>query len=369
MFPAVDPIPIPAPVWLMKLLSHVTLALHFAAVMILIGSLLLVIGLEIIGRSKKDADRVSAAYTLAKRLPVLMTYVINLGVPPLLFTQVLYGRAIYSSSVLIGVLWIAVIPLLMLAYWLLYGTISRLEQGRNAWVLAFFALIVAASIGQIYSMNMTLMLRPEVWAEMYNKSPSGLQGVTGDPTMTPRYMFVMMGGLLFGGVWALLLSNMKYLTEGVQKALRRSGGIMASIGVIVQIACAHLVATKQPEAVRTALSGSSFHNIVVYLFLATAALTLVVCALQVVANKPNVLLGTVSLLTGFLATASAVLYRDGIRDFTLQTKGFDIWKRTEVSNWSVIGVFLLLFVIMLGIIAWLLQVMRKATPPAEQVTL
>ncbi len=28
-----------------------------------------------------------------------MTYVINLGVPPLLFAQVLYGRAIYTSSV------------------------------------------------------------------------------------------------------------------------------------------------------------------------------------------------------------------------------------------------------------------------------
>lgn len=353
----------------MKLLSHVTLALHFAAVMILIGSLLLVIGLDLLGRSKKNADQVSAAYTLAKRLPVVMTYVINLGVPPLLFAQVLYGRAIYSSSVLIGVMWISIIPLLMLAYWLLYATNSRLEKGRPAWMTALFALIVAASIGQIYSMNMTLMLRPEVWSQMYNNSPSGLQGVHGDPTMTPRYMFVMMGGLLFGGVWALLLSNMKYLTEGVQKTLRRSGGIMAVVGALVQIVMGHLVATNQPEPVRAALAGSGFHNIVVYLFLATAGLTLVVSGLQVASGKPNVLLGTVGLLTAFVAQAGAVLYRDGIRDFTLQQKGFDVWQRTEVSNWGVIALFLLLFVIMLAVIFWLLMVMRKATPPTEQVSL
>ena len=75
-------------------------------------------------------------------LPIVMTYVINLGVPPLLFAQVLYGRAIYTSSVLIGAWWIAVIPLLMLCYWLLYrfqrglGTGSAAGGGPGAWLVA-----------------------------------------------------------------------------------------------------------------------------------------------------------------------------------------------------------------------------------------
>jgi len=33
---------------------------------------------------------------------MVMTFVINLAVPPLLFAQVLYGRALYTSSVLIA---------------------------------------------------------------------------------------------------------------------------------------------------------------------------------------------------------------------------------------------------------------------------
>lgn len=369
MFPAVDPIPIPAPVWLMKLLSHVTLALHFAAVMILIGSLLLVIRYDLLGRSKKNADEVSAGYTLAKRLPVLMTYVINLGVPPLLFTQVLYGRAIYSSSVLIGVLWFSVIPLLMLAYWLMYATISRIESGKPAWTTALGSLLVAASIGHIYSMNMTLMLRPEAWSAMYAKSPVGLQGVTGDPTMMPRWLFIMAGGLVFGGLWAILHSNMKHISEGVQLALRRCGGRIAALGILAQLFFGWQVASKQPDAIKAALSGSSLHTICAYLFLATAAVSLILALVQSLKGKSSVLLGWTGLVTGFLGTAGAVLYRDGIRDFTLSQKGFDVWNRTEVSNWSVIGVFLLLFVIMLGVIAWLLLVMRGASAPNEQVSL
>jgi len=366
-FPAADPIPIPAPVWLMKLLSQVTLALHFAAVMILIGSLALVIWHDLIGRSKKDADQLSAGFSLARRLPVVMTYVINLGVPPLLFTQVLYGRAIYSSSVLIGVLWFSVIPLLMLAYWLLYATSSRLEAGKTAWVTALASLLIVVSIGHIYSMNMTLMLRPEVWNEMYAKSAAGLQGVTGDPTMSPRWMFVLAGGLVFGGLWSALLSNMKHISEGSKRFLRRGGGTMTAIGVLAQIACAFAVAGRQPEAVSKGLSGSTLHTIGGYLFLGAAAVALLLGLVQL--RKSSVLLGWTGVLMAFLATAGAAIYRDGIRDFTLLQKGFDVWDRTEASNWSVIGVFLALFVIMLGVIAWLLQVMRGATVPKEQINL
>jgi hypothetical protein len=49
-YPAVDPIPLPAPVWLMKLLHVVTLSLHFVAVEMLLGGLLLAILLSLFAR-------------------------------------------------------------------------------------------------------------------------------------------------------------------------------------------------------------------------------------------------------------------------------------------------------------------------------
>src|ERR1700681_3984086 len=98
-FPAVDPIPLPAPIWLFKLLHIVTLSLHFVAVEMLLGGLLLAVILSLFPSSIPPQ---AAARALASPLPVSMTSVSNLGVPPLLFAQVLYGRALYTSSVLIG---------------------------------------------------------------------------------------------------------------------------------------------------------------------------------------------------------------------------------------------------------------------------
>ena len=366
MFPAVDPIPLPAPVWLMKLLSHVTLALHFSAVMILVGSLALVVWHNLRGRAAGRSDQIDASFVLARRMPVVMTWVINLGIPPLLFTQVLYGRAIYSSSVLIGVMWFSVIPLVMLAYWMLYATSSRIEAGKSGWPTALVALFVAMGIGQIYSMNMTLMLRPEVWQQMYTNSPSGLQGVSGDPTMMPRWLFVMSGGLVFGGLWALMLSNMGHLKDGVKAILRRSG-LVAVVGSILQIACGMTVVRAQSEAVRAGLADSPLFKVSGLLFLVAALVVAGLAGGQALRGRSTVFLGAAGVVVGFLANAGSVIYRDGIRDLTLLGKGFDVWKRAESANWSVLILFLLLFVIMLVVVLWLLSVMKRATAPSEQV--
>src|SRR5579863_9483064 len=159
VYPAVDPIPLPAPLWLFKVLHIVTLSLHFVAVEMLLGGLLLAVILSLF---RNSAHASVAARALARRLTVVMTYVINLGVPPLLFAQVLYGRALYTSSVLIGVYWISIIGILMLTYWLLYQFSARLEAGKSAWWVGMDAWLLAGYIARMLSTNMTLMLRPEV---------------------------------------------------------------------------------------------------------------------------------------------------------------------------------------------------------------
>ena len=106
MFPQVDPIPLPAPVWLFKLLEMLTVTLHFLAVYLLVAGLMAATVWAILGRRGSDSAMLNASGAIAQRMPVLMTFVINLGVPPLLFAQVLYGRAIYTSSILMGAYWI-----------------------------------------------------------------------------------------------------------------------------------------------------------------------------------------------------------------------------------------------------------------------
>jgi len=232
-FPAVDPIPLPAPIWLIKLLHIVTLALHFVAVEMLLGGLLIAVLLSLFRGSPQS---MVTARALARRLTVVMTYVINLGVPPLLFAQVLYGRALYTSSVLIGVYWISIIAILTLTYWLLYQFTGRLEAGKSAWAVGLSAWILAGFIARLLSTNMTLMLRPEVWREMYSASAMGAYLPTGDPTLTPRWLLMMAGGFFIGGLWLVYLSSRSTFTADEKKFVAGLGGKIAALFGIVYLA-------------------------------------------------------------------------------------------------------------------------------------
>ena len=152
-----------------------------------------------------------------------MTYVINLGVPPLLFAQVLYGRALYTSSVLIGVYWISIIGILTLTYWLLYRFTARLEAGKSAWWVGLIAWLLAGFIARLLSTNMTLMLRPEVWQQMYSASGAGRYLPTGDPTLEPRWLMMLAGGLFIGGLWLVYLCRRAAHSRRRRRVHRRPG--------------------------------------------------------------------------------------------------------------------------------------------------
>jgi hypothetical protein len=366
-FPGVDPIPLPAPVWLMKALSLLTLTLHFVAVQMFLGGLLMACALNFWGSRQNGMAKsagLSASLAVARRLPVVMTYVINFGIPPLLFAQVLYGRALYTSSVLMGALWIAIIPILTIAYFLLYKMSDRILTGRPGWGYGLGALVLVASIGQILSFNMTLMLRPEVWQDMYAHSASGLQTPPHDPTTTPRLLFMLLGGLTLGGVGLVLTSLVKTVSEEARAILRRVGGLMSVLGAPLQVGCAFWIVQTQPVTVVQGLSASPLYQGGAIACLVGLVLVLLTSVLGLT-SKGGLIPVIGAALGGVVAVAGEVIYRDGIRDVTLLSKGFDVWKRTEVSNWGVIVLFLLLLVAGLGVIGWLISVMLRATPRSE----
>ncbi len=80
-----------------------------------------------LGQMCSSQEMLQVSGMFAHRLPTLMVFVINLGIPPLLFAQVLYGCALYTSSVLIGTYWISVILLLMASYYGLYLAAQRAD--------------------------------------------------------------------------------------------------------------------------------------------------------------------------------------------------------------------------------------------------
>jgi hypothetical protein len=371
-FPAVDPIPLPAPIWLLKLLHIVTQALHFVAVEMLLGGLLLAVLLSLF---RSSPHSMVTARALARRLTVVMTFVINLAVPPLLFSQVLYGRALYTSSVLIGIYWISIIGLLMAIYWLLYRFTARLEAGKSAWWVGLSAWLLAGTIARLLSSNMTLMLRPEAWRNMYSASAMGAYLPTGDPTLTPRWLLMLAGGLFIGGLWMIYLAGRKTFTpEESQFVTKLAGKVGAGFG-LVYLAAGLWAASVQPAVVKSMLvtppAGYEFYKyfgFAGYGWIALVAVAVLVAAIAGFGKLSTGLLGVfswASVLLAVLIEIAFAVYRDGIRDLTLFSKGYNVWDRAVETNWWVVGLFLVLFVAGLGVIGWLISVVARARKTME----
>jgi hypothetical protein len=297
-----------------------------------------------------------------------MTYVINLGVPPHLFAQVLYGRALYTSSVLIGAWWISIIALLTLVYWLLYQFTGRLERGRSAWHVGLLAWLGCGFIARLLSTNMTLMLRPETWRQMYSASAAGIYLPTGDPTTEPRFLLMLAGGLFIGGLWMVYLSARKTFASADQKFLASVGGKVAALAGFLYLAAGFWANAVQPSAVLTNLATHPLYHFARYAAFAWIALVVVatlIAAAAGFAKLASPLIAWLAVVTVVLIEICFTLYRDAVRDVTLLTKGFDVWDRAVVTNWSVVFLFLVLFVFMLGVIGWLISVVARAEKPME----
>ncbi len=367
-FPAVDPIPIPAPIWLVKLLHIVTLSLHFVAVEMLLGGLLLAVVLSLFQGSPLAAV---TARALARRLTVVMTFVINLAVPPLLFSQVLYGRALYTSSVLIGVYWISIILILMLIYRMLYRFSWQLEAGKRAWVAGLLAWLMAGFVARLLSTNMTLMLRPEKWQEMYSASALGAYLPAGDPTLTPRWLLMMAGGLFIGGLWLLYLSGRSTFTAEQKSFVAGLGGKVAAGFGVVYLAAGVWANSVQPAAVAEGFAGRSalpfykYFGLAGYGWLALVAAAILLAAVAGFGKLTSGVIGWAGVLLALLIEIMFTVYRDGVRDLTLLSKGYNVWDRAVETNWWVVGLFLLLFVAGLGVIGWLISVVARAKKVME----
>lgn len=364
-FPVVDPIPVPAPIWLFKALHTVTLALHFVSVHFLVGGLAMAVLWAFLARLRRDDVLLESSGLVTRRLPIVMTYVINLGVPPLLFSQVLYGPALYTSSVLIGLWWISVIAMLIISYSFLYIMSKRSDSGKFAGWAGLIALIVVLKIGFIYTNNMTLMLRPEAWTQMYKNSPNGFQFNSGDPTVAPRWLYMMLSSVGVTGFALVLLGMKKGVDTAVSRFLTRWGGRLLAGFTVIQLLMGYWVFRSQPDAVREGLLSGAFYPAAIGLWAVCALVA--IGAGAIISTRPRVggLVATVVGLVAFLNIFAMVLLRDGIRDITLASKGFDVWALPVATNWSTVIVFLVCFVLALGMMVWLISVVARAKPLPE----
>ncbi len=223
LVPAPDTIP--APWWLFEALVIIALTIHFIFINIVVGGGIIALGSRL-RQAKKD--------TVPFAVPGITTALalgINFGVAPLLFAQVLYGQFLYTSSILMAVWWVLVIPVLIAAY---YGAYIYSEGKAQAIRSTALALSLAALlyIAFIFVNNMTLMLNPKAWAAYFGNR-SGTMLNLSDPALIPRYVHFLVASVAVAGLYGALRAHR---SEGPKAPAVRKGLRIFSGATAVQIA-------------------------------------------------------------------------------------------------------------------------------------
>jgi hypothetical protein len=295
------------------------------------------------------------SHELAKALPFLLAFTVNLGVAPLLFVNVIYGHLLYSSTVLMGLYWLAVIPLLIIAYYLAYFyDFSFKKLGNLAMFVLLPALVLLLVVGFIFSNNMTMMISPASWSRWFT-SPGGTLLNLADPTLLPRYLHIITGSLAVGGLFtALYAATVLKSDPEVSEAGQRLGMQLFFWLTLLQLGLGSWFLLSLPKQTMMRFMGGGT--------IATGLLTI------------GILLTLATLITGYKRLVMPSLWltlplvyvmsfmRDVVRGNFLHSY-FDPTSVPVQVQWSPLVLFLISLVLGIAVIVWMLMqlpVARKA---------
>lgn len=211
----------------------VTFPLHLLAMNAMIGGLAIAIYQHF--RGGETGRRL--AHRIAVALPLVIAFVVNFGVAPLLLVQVLYGQFLYTSSILMGFFWILVVPILLVAYYGAYLYDFRFTNlGAAAPWLALVILVLLLVIAFFYSNNMLLMTLPERFQEYFSHRQGTMLSID-EQSFWPRFLHMVLGALAIGGLFVALLGK----TEGKEGTPLRERALHTGMLTFFSITCVNML--------------------------------------------------------------------------------------------------------------------------------
>jgi hypothetical protein len=360
VIPLADPLPQPAPAWLLWALLQLTFFGHLLAMNIVLGGSILALHWRASRRETDTVHRSAATSAFAKALPVAVAATVTLGVAPLLFVQVLYGRLFLTSSVLMAWWWLAVVPLVILAYCGAYLLAFRgASPARWATPVATAATLLFVTVAFVYTSNVTRSLRPETFVEVARASGAGLTLNLDDPTLWPRYLHVLFGAVAVAGLAVALfgLWRRERDPETAAWAMRR-GTVIFGVATAVNIFVGMWFLLAQPRAILLRLVGGDTWAMTLLALGIFLGITTGGVAFLALGAK-NIVRATKVQVAVLLATLVVmVLLRDQLRQLTLRLSGFEhpSW---VAPQWGPAAVFAALLIVAVATVAWMARTLAR----------
>lgn len=348
LIPTADPIALPAPFWVFKLLLVVTFLLHILAMNFMLGGGVLAAFARWRGRQDENARRLFEE--VSKNIPSLLAATITLGIAPLLFLQVLYGQFFYTSSVIVGWPWFLVIVFVTLAYYGFYLVAFKHQAAhRHAGGIIVFSLLLIVTVGFTYTNNLTLALTPEKWAAQYHANPSGWNLNWSEPTLIPRFLHFMVAAVAIGGLYIAGLGLLRWKKDAAYgRYLIRYGGRWFMYTTMVQFIVGLWFLISQPRSQMMLFMGDNVLATAAFfigLLAALAAVFVTSEALRKEDPRPGLYLVT-GLMFGVIVFM--LIMREILQDSYLAAH-FNAANFSVATQWEVLPLFLALFLAGVGL--------------------
>jgi hypothetical protein len=289
-----------------------------------------------------------------------LAFTVTLGVAALLFVQVLFGNFLYASSILIGALWLAVIPMVIVAYYGFYYFSYTAERGKGiSGCVLSISVCVLLGIAFIFVNNMTLMLSPERWLAMYRAHPNGWNLNLGDHSVIPRYLHIVNGAIaLFSAILAHLgMRKMKVDAAYGRWMVQRAALVFASCTGL-QFVLGMWLLLALPRQIAMLLLREPLAGTVFGLALVSVIVAMLLILVGSLSPEPSAMVHAgfgVSLVTLFLMVCLRYLLR-----LAYLKPYANLGALAVSSQVGVIAIFLLLFVGGLATVAYMLWMVARS---------
>jgi hypothetical protein len=294
-----------------------------------------------------------------KVAPVMFALTVTFGVAPLLFTQVLWGSFFYTSSVLMGVFWILVIPLIIAGYYALYER-ARCACPEDALPTASIALTtcVLIYIGFMLSSNVTMMLTPESWSA-YGSNRGGTVLPLANSSLYPRFLHFAVGAFAVGGLVTAVVNRIRKKGDGEGRAQAARVGLrIFAIATCVELVVGCWFLFGLPRDFVAEFTGGQAYPTLVLVIGIVAGIAAVVTAFTS-RFGPTLVLAP-------LAVFSMVLTRDALRQMYLAPY-FSESSLAQSPQYDVFALFLLILAVGAALVVWMIRAgFRPANAEAKQ---
>lgn len=354
--PELDPIPLPGPIWLLKFLLLLTFLLHLLAMNLLLGGAVQgVIARFGIGHPQLGGNRRRLVDDLIGSQPTLVAATVTLGVAPLLFIQVLYGHLVYTAGIALGWFWWTVILVLILAYSIYYGLKFRREREKAP---SLFWLVVSGLallwISFILSNKFNLAAQPERFTSLILGGSGGGHLNLGDPTTFPRWLHIVLGAIAVSGIGTMWRGRQVWGKDpSYGEYLLNLGYKYFAYPTMANILMGFIFMMTLPRPIMLLLMGQGLKETAMWLVGLGGAIWAIPLLKRATAAPQSLALslGTAAVV---ITLISMVLLRDMVRS-AYQASYFTLAQSVVRTAWSPLIVFIICFLIGLGIFYWLLR--------------